>query len=300
MKELVKGVIPAMITIFKDNDSIDEQGTRDHVNFLIENGVHAISPEGSTGEMIALTLEERMKLIEIVIEEVRGRVPVYPGTMHYTTDITIRLSRFAESKGADGVLVIPPYYMNPPRHDVIDYYRAIRQEIKIPIILYNNIWFSGYEFDPWEVAELVDEGVLQGIKDAHGDPWKIHTLKHLCSDKFVVYYGHDINGLAALLVGADGWLTGGVNLTPGLFVDLYNTVCQGNIKEARNLWDIMVPLINFICVNKRNNYPHFVQIFKDGLNMMGRKAGLPRKPLTPLKAQERNKLHTLLSDLGLI
>ncbi len=300
MGKLVKGVIPPMLTVFKDDGSIDERRTRDHVNFMIENGIHAISPGGSTGEFIAMAMEQRKALIMMVIDEANGRVPVYPGTAHYNTDLTIELSRFAQDKGAEGVLVIPPYYLNPPKHDAINHYRVLSKAIEIPIILYNNIWFSGYEFDPWEIAQLVDEGVLHGIKSAHGDPWKVHTLKHLCGEKMTIYYGHDINGMEALLCGADGWLTGIINLTPRLCVDLYEATSNARLKEAWDIWDRMIPLVNFICVNKKNNYPHFVQIFKDGLNMLGRNVGKPLKPLTPLKEAEKTKLRNIFSDMGLL
>lgn len=300
LTKLVKGVIPPMITVFQDDESIDERRTRDHVNFLVENGVHAIAPDGSTGEFIALTFEERKRLIELVIDEVNGRVPVYAGTGHYSTRLTIELSKFAEKAGAQGVMVIPPYYLNPPKHDALDHFRALREAINIPIILYNNVWFAGYEFDPWEIAQLVEEGVLQGVKEAHGDPWKVHTLKHLCGDKLVVYYGHDINGLEALLCGADGWLTGIVNLVPALCVQLYEFASRGQLDEAKALWNRLIPLVNFVCVNRKGNYPHFVQIFKDGLNLLGRDVGKPLKPLTPLKDKERAYLTGFLRELGLI
>jgi len=194
-------------------------------------------------------------------------------------------------------MVIPPYYLNPPKHDVFDHFRALREAIDIPIILYNNVWFAGYEFDPWEVAQLVEEGVLHGIKCAHGDPWKVHTLKHLCGDKLVVYYGHDINGLEALLCGADGWLTGMVNLVPAACVRLYELAGQGRLKEAWSLWNDLIPLVNFICINRRNNYPHFVQIFKTGLNLLGRDVGEPLRPLTPLREGETAYLARLLKQL---
>ncbi len=295
--KLVKGVIPPMITVFRDDETIDERRTRDHVNFLIENGVHAIAPSGSTGEFIALTTEERKRLIELVVDEVNGRVPVYPGTAHYSTRITIELSKFAEKAGAQGLMVIPPYYLNPPRHDVINHFRALRDAVDIPIILYNNVWFAGYELTPWEIAQLVDEGILQGVKEAHGDPWKVHTLKVLCAEKLIVYYGHDINGLEALLCGADGWLTGMVNLIPALCVKLFNLAREGALQAARDLWYKMVPLVNFICTNRTNNYPHFVQIFKDGLNILGRDVGRPRLPITPLKANEAKYLEQVLLAL---
>jgi len=300
MKELVKGIIPPMLTAFHDDGSIDEQRTRGFVNFLVDNGVDGISPAGSTGEMIALTWEERKKVIEIVINEAKGRVPVYPATMHYSTDLTIELSRFAEQKGADGVLIIPPYYLNPPKHDALNHYRDLRQNIGIPIILYDNVWFTGYEFDQFEIAGLVDEGVLQGIKCAHGDPWKVHTLRYMCDKKLTIYYGHDVNALEALLTGADGLLTGMLNLIPKLASELYAATSTEDIAQARTLWNKMIPLVNFVCVNRKDNYPHFVQIFKDGLKMIGKDVGIPRKPLTPLKEPEKKRLNKILKDLDLL
>ena len=288
MKNLVHGVVPPMITVFEENGSINEKGMREHIRFMMDGGVHGVSPGGSTGEMIAMTIEERKELTELVVDECAGKVAVYPGTMHYSTSRTIELSRHAEKAGADGLLIILPYYLNPPKHDAIDYFRDIRQAVGLPIILYNNIWFSGYEFDPWEIASLVDEGVLQGVKCAHGDPWKVHTLKQICGDKLVIYYGHDINGLEALLCGADGWLSGSINLIPELCVELFDATRKGDLKKSWALWTRMTPLMNFVCVNRQDNYPHFIQVFKDGLNMIGNTAGVPQKPLTPLKDPSRN------------
>jgi len=300
MKQLVHGVVPPMITVFNEDGTIDEQGTRKHVRFLIDGGVHAISVGGSTGEFIALTLEDRKRLTELVIDEANGKVPVYPGTAHYSTAITIELTKHAQQCGAEGVLIIPPYYLNPPKHDVYNHFRAIREATDISIILYNNVWFAGYEFDPWEVQMLTEEDVLHGIKCAHGDPWKVHTIKKLCQDKMTVYYGHDVNGLEALLCGADGWLTGLVNLTPRLCVNLFEATRKGDLEASRKQWDALIPIVNFVCVNRVNNYPHFVQIFKDGLNLIGQQVGQPLPPLSSLKKEEMDKLRNMLNDLGLI
>jgi len=300
MKKLVHGVVPPMITVFRPDGTIDEQGTRRHVRFLIDGGVDAISVGGSTGEFIALTLDERKRLTELVLDEVNGRIPVYPGTAHYSTKLTIELTKHAQQSGAEGVLIIPPYYLNPPKHDVYDHFRAVREATDISIILYNNLWFAGYEFDPWEVQMLCEEDVLHGIKCAHGDPWKVHTIRKLCQDKMTVYYGHDVNGLEALLVGADGWLTGLVNLVPRLCVNLFQTVRAGNLESARKQWDALIPLVNFVCVNRKGNYPHFVQIFKDGLKMRGQDVGNPVPPLSPLREEELGKLRSLLGELGLL
>jgi len=296
-KRLVHGVVPPMITVFDDREELDVERTRAHVRFLIENGVHAIAPSGSTGEFISLSTDERKRLIDLVVDEAGGRVPVYAGTAHYSTRSTVELSRYAEKAGADGVMVIPPYYLNPPKRDAMQHYRELRDAISIPTILYNNPWFAGYQFTPWEVAGLVEEDVVHGIKCAHGDVWEVHTLKSLCGDALVVYYGHDINGFEALLAGADGWLTGLVNLLPRQCVQLFDLCRNGNLEGARSLWSLLLPLVNMVCVNKVDGYPHFVSIFKEGLNLLGHNVGSPRRPLTGLREAETIRLKSILESI---
>ena len=297
----IKGIIPAMITVFDDSEAIDEKGIRSHVNFLIENGVHGIAPVGSTGEFIAMTLEERKRVAEIVVDEARGRVPVYPGTGHYTTKLTIELSQHAQKLGAAGVMVILPYYMQPPKAEVMAHFRELARNISIPIIIYNNPWFAGFELSSWDIAQLVDEGVVASIKAAHGDPDRIHDLKFLCGDKLTALYGHDYCALEAFLAGADGWLSGVLNVFPRLCRDLYDAaVEEKNVDKARMLLRKMLPFIHFVMYNKQDRYPHWLSVFKTALNLMGRRVGSPRKPITLLRGAEEQKLKAILSNMGLL
>jgi len=299
INKLVPGVIPPMITVFNDDETIDERHTRDHVNFLIDSGVHAIAVGGSVGEFIALTIEERKRLIELVIDEVNDRVPVYAGTGHYSTRLTLELSKFAQKAGASALLVILPYYLTPPRRFVFDHYRALREAVDIPLILYNGLDFVGYHLSPDEVSQLVEEGVVQGIKENHPDVSTIRMLKDLCGNRLVVYSGPDSTGFEAFCAGADGWF-GGVllNLVPGLCVELYSLFTQGRLVEAREIWKKLFPLVRLISTKEKDGYPHFIQIVKAGLNLLGRHGGNPARPLLPLDDVYTKRLATILTNLG--
>jgi 4-hydroxy-tetrahydrodipicolinate synthase len=268
-----RGLMPPMITVFNADESINESGTRRFANFLVENGAHGVCPGGSTGEFIAMTLEERRRVVEIVTEEVHGRAIVYPGTGHYSTKPQIK-----------------------------DHYRRVKEAINIPIMLYNNPWYAGVELTPWEVAELVKEGVISSIKVAHGDAGRVHDLISLCGDKLTVMYGHDICALEGLLAGAKGWVSGLPNLIPGPARKLYDAVDRQDLAGARKIWYDMVPLVQFAEMPelKREGEPHWLCVVKAGLNMIGMDVGLPRKPLQDLSPEYKATLKRLLRQLGLL
>ncbi|MBI3015101.1 MAG: 4-hydroxy-tetrahydrodipicolinate synthase [Candidatus Tectomicrobia bacterium] len=297
----IKGIIPAMVTPFDENEAIDEKGLRNLVDFFVENGVHGISAGGSCGEFIAMTLEERKRVVEIVLDEAKGRVPIYPGTGHYSTKYTIELSQHAEKVGAAGVMVILPYYMQPTKTQVMDHYRELARNVSIPIILYNNPWFAGFELSSWDIAKLVDEGVVTSVKAAHGDADRIHDLKYLCGDRISVLYGHDYNPMEAFLAGADGWLSGAPNVYPRLCRDLYEAAAvEKNVDKARAISRKMLPFVHFIAHNKVDRHPHWLPVIKGALNLMGQRAGVPRKPIVPLNAEDEQKLKGILSNMGLL
>ncbi|MCX7013777.1 MAG: dihydrodipicolinate synthase family protein [Candidatus Sumerlaeota bacterium] len=288
----ITGVIPPSITVFNDDDeSINEQKTREHVDWLILNGIDGIAPCGSTGEFIAMTPEERKRVVEMVIDQVDGRIPVYAGTGHYFTRLTMEFSRHAEQAGADGVMVILPYYMAVNKEAAMDHFRQLRKAISLPIIIYNNPWFAGYELAAPELAQLVDEGVVQSVKSAHGDPYRVHELKYLCGDRIQALYGHDYALLEAMLVGADGWLSGLPNVFPRLAKDLWIAAgIEKDIPKAKEAFSQLQPWIHYGMHGKRNGSPHWLSIVKESLTILGRDVGRPRLPLQPLTSVERKDL----------
>ena len=299
-----KGLMPPMITVFKSDESLDEAGTRSFVNFLLQNGVHGVCPGGSTGEFISMTLEERRRTVEVVTEEVAGRGIVYPGTGHYSTRLAIELSRHAEACGADGVMVVPPYYLLPTKPQIKAHFRRLKDAIGIPIMLYNNPWYAGVELTSWEVAELVEEGVISSIKVAHGDAGRVHDLISLCGDRLVVMYGHDLCALEGLLAGAQGWVSGLPNLIPALGRQLYDAVERKDLEAARQVWYRMLPLVQFAEspeLKRNGGEPHWLCVVKAGLNMLGVPVGRPRQPLgDELSPEHQAELRRLLQALELL
>ncbi|MTI62028.1 MAG: dihydrodipicolinate synthase family protein [Firmicutes bacterium] len=297
----IKGIIVPALTAFDEDGKINEEKTRNFVDYLIEKGVDGIAPCGSTSEFIAMTMEERKYVTEFVIDQVNGRVPVYPGTGHYSTALAIDLSTHAQEKGADGVMVILPYYMRPPKKDVPDHYRAISKAIDIPIILYNNPWFAGYEFTSFEIKELVDEGVIHSVKVAHGEPSRCHDLKYLCGDNLSVLYGHDYNLVEAFAGGADGLLTGLPNVVPDICKEVFTLVKEGKMDEAWETWDRVLPLVWYYIAWKKEKdveqLPHFAAVFKGFLKAAGVDVGVPRKPVKPLTMEEMKKMEELVRKI---
>jgi 4-hydroxy-tetrahydrodipicolinate synthase len=263
--------------------------------------VHGLAPTGSTGEAIAMTTRERTRVVEITVDQAAGRIPVYAGTGHYSTDITIRLSREAISAGAESVMVILPYYYSPPVESAMNHLRKVAEAIDRPIMLYNNPWFAGFELLPAEVKELVDEGVVNSLKAAHGDPMRVNYLKYICGNKLSVLYGHDYAPMEGFFAGADGWLSGLPNVLPGLSVALYRSVVEEkDVDAARRIWQCIVPFTYYFMYERKGTpqKPHWLSVFKEALNLMGHHVGQPRLPAEPLTEPEQAQLREVLSKLG--
>ena len=295
MKE-PKGNMPPMITAFNDDESFDEKGTRAHVGWLIENGVHGLIPTGSTGEFISMDLEERKRVIEVVVNETAGRVLVYAGTADYSTAKAIEMSKFAEKAGADGVMVINPYYLQPPPANVLDHFRAIRQSIDVPLMLYNNPWVCGYELSIEDLKTLFDEGTIQSVKIARGPAQDVHELRFMLGNDANIMYGADLEAPEGLLAGANGWVTSAINTAPGICRQMYDAAAAKNVDKTFELWNRLMPLIYFTY----NRGVHWLQVVKTSINILGNPGGPPRKPLTLLEGEKKTELEGILRNAGLL
>ncbi len=302
--EKIQGLWPPIITVWKENEEFDEQGHADHVDWLIHRGVQGLIPCGSTGEFIAMTLEERKRVAEVTVEAANKRVPVYVQTGHFSTSLTIDLSRHAEAAGADGVVVIAPYYMKPQEREVIEHYRAVARSINIPMMAYNNVRFAGAELSMATIVELHREGTLHSVKLAHGDVVRVHDLLERLGEgsSMAVFYGHNTAAFEALAAGADGWVAGIGNLVPELLREMGDLTIHGNdLRAAREHWYKLVPLIRCSSTPKRGlPTPDWLQTIKEGLKMRGRDVGGCRKPHLPLEQVDREQLRCTLKQLGII
>ena len=207
VKETAKkpyGICPASMTIWNADQTYNKKGMEKYLTWLLDNGAQSISICGSTGENVAMNMEEQREIIGHVASFLNDQVPLICGTGRYDTLNTIKMSKYAQDCGADGVMVILPYYLNPHKKAVMQPFRDIRAALDIRMMIYNNPWFAGYEMTVPEIEELVNDGTIQDIKAAHGDPNRVHELKFHLGDKLNVFYGHDYCALEGLLVGADG------------------------------------------------------------------------------------------------
>lgn len=293
-----KGVMPAVMTMWNADESYNQKETERYIQWVIDQGAHSISCVGSTGENISMSDIEQKDIMERMVKFIDGQVPVYPGTGRYSTAQTIDLSLHAQKLGADGVLVIMPYYLQPHKRAVVNHFRALRKAIDIEIILYNNPRFCGYEMTPVEIKAMVDEGLINGIKAAHGDANRIHELRYHCGDKLTVLYGHDYAPMEGFFAGAEGWLSGMPAVFPKFARKLHDIcVLEKDVDKANAYWTKIQPFVDYF-ITYSNNDPHWHEVFKYVLKVQGFDAGIPRMPLGDLLPEEKKKVDALMQNMG--
>jgi len=268
-----KGVIPALVTPFKRNSEVDEEALRRLIDFVVEKGVTGVVPCGTTGEFVNMTTEERMRVVEVTIDEVNGRVPVYAGTGDAGTKKAIELTEHAEDVGADAALVVSPFYFKPTDKEIFEHYEEIADAVDLPIILYNIPQVTGVEILWWVVEGLAEIDNIVGIKDSSGSMPYMMALLEKVYGKISILCGHDEIAVAALAAGADGLILASANLIPDLWLQLYDLVKAYNLEEACGLQRKVQTLARIITRQGGG------LAVKAGLRMMGLEVGTARRPL---------------------
>ncbi len=217
-----KGIVPPAITVFDSEGEIDRDKTIKFIRHLIDEGVHGIFVAGSTGEAPLMSSEQRKEIIDIAVEAVAGKVPLFAGTGYHGTRITVELSKYAEAAGADAVVAYLPHYPHPTQKGLYGHYKAIGEAVKIPVFIYNCVGQYGVEIEPETVARLADDGYVQGIKDSTADIDHIAEVIRLAGDKITVFEGLETKVLSALILGADGSICTIGNIIPAEMVAIYN------------------------------------------------------------------------------
>jgi 4-hydroxy-tetrahydrodipicolinate synthase len=283
-----------MVTPFSDDGAaINERVLREFVDWQIKEGVHGLIPLGSTGEFLSLTDPERERVARIVIEQAAGRVPVLIGTAAEWTDECVRYSKQAETLGADGVMIVPPYYSSPSEDEIFEHYRRVAESISIPIMIYNNPFTSNVDLKPTLVARLSAIDNISYIKESSGDVSRVCEIQRLCGDRMTVFAGYlPFESYAA---GAEGYVSVFSNIAPRMSADLFNLVVRdGDLKAGRELYFKVIPLIKAIAGDL------YVSSTKAALDMIGFHVGPPRPPRLPIPADMAAKLREILSQLGLL
>ena len=296
-----RGVCASSVTPFHPDGSLWLERLQPHIDWLISESVDAISPLGSSGEFPALECRDRQRVLEAATAAVAGRVPVVAGTHDYSTARTIELSRFAESCGADALLIVPPYYMAPTPAQVMDHYRRIAEAVRIPILVYHNIPLTSVDLTTDHLLRLYEEGAIAGVKMSHPEPDRQCQLLQATGGRFAVYAGIDTAAFEGLCHGSHGWISGIPSTVPGAARRLYEHIAiEGNLPEARRLWQKLAPLmrLQFQAYHTKGEGAHWFSTMKAALNLIGPPVGDPQPPVLPLPEVWRGPLIQMLKDLG--
>jgi 4-hydroxy-tetrahydrodipicolinate synthase len=283
----------AMVTPFKDG-RIDESKIRELVEFHIKNGTDVVVPCGTTGESPTLSHDEHKRVIEVTVEAAKRRVPVVAGTGSNSTAEAIDLTRFAKQVGADGALVVLPYYNKPTQQGLIAHCRAIADAVELPLILYNIPGRTGINMLPETLAALADHPNIVGMKEATGN---LEQMTHdivLCGDKLSFLSGDDTLTLPLMAVGGRGVISVVANIVPRDVADLTRAFLGGDWKRAREIHLKLFPLCQAMFI-ETNPIP-----VKTALALMGMITGELRLPLCPMSEGNVNKLKAALRAYGLI
>ncbi|MDI6777311.1 MAG: 4-hydroxy-tetrahydrodipicolinate synthase [Syntrophales bacterium] len=290
---MFKGAIVAIVTPFKEG-KVDEGALRELIEFQIANGTDGIVPCGTTGESSTLSYEEHDRVIEITIDAVKKRVPVIAGTGSNSTEEALRLTRHAYKAGADGALLVCPYYNRPTQEGLYQHYKTIAENILLPIILYNIPGRTGVNLLPETVARLSKIDNIVGIKEASGSLTQIGEVINLCGDDFDLLSGDDIITLPILALGGKGVISVVSNVAPADVAAMVDASENGDLKRARELHYKLASLVGALFM-ETNPVP-----VKAALAMMGKIEYDVRLPLCRMSDANYEKLRKAMLNYGLI
>jgi 4-hydroxy-tetrahydrodipicolinate synthase len=294
----LKGTTVAMVTPFTKDDGVDEAGMRENINYLIDNGVDGLLAAGTTGESATITHDEQRKMIDILVDEVNGRVNAIAGAGSNSSKEALGLVQYAENAGADAALVITPYYNKPQQHGLYEHYKMLEESTNVPIIVYNVPSRTGTDIDVETIVKVAKLDKIVAIKEANPDMDKVSATIKMLQDqdvkKFMVISGNDNLTLPMISMGAKGVISVVANVDPARMSQMVNAALEGDYVTASKLHYELYDLMKVLFIES-NPVPT-----KDSLNMIGRPAGHVRMPLAPMKYESTVKLTKVLKDLKLV
>ncbi|MBI2209009.1 MAG: 4-hydroxy-tetrahydrodipicolinate synthase, partial [Deltaproteobacteria bacterium] len=264
------------------------------VEFHIKNGTHGIVPCGTTGESATLSHQEHDDVIKAVIKAVKKRVPVIAGTGSNSTEEAVRLTREAEKSGADGALLISPYYNRPTQEGIYQHYKKVAGSVGIPLIVYNIPGRTGSKIEPETLARLSEIKNVAGVKEATGSVDQAIDVVRLSKAGFGVYSGEDSLTFSLMALGGKGVISTVANIVPKEMAELAQACLKGDWEKGRKLQLRLVPLIRAVFI-ETNPIP-----IKTALSLMGKCRGDLRLPLTPMSEGNLKRLKTAMADFGLL
>lgn len=288
---MFKGVFPAIITPFKEDLSLDEEGLRRNIEFLCSAGVAGIVPCGTTGESATLSFEEHKQVVEIAVD--CSKVPVIAGTGSNNTREAIELTKHAADAGADAALLITPYYNKPNDRGMFEHYKTIAESCNIPLILYNVPKRTGIDLKPDLVARLSRVKNIIGIKEASGSLSQVsQIIEQTAGMGFTLLSGDDDLTLPIMALGGSGVVSVVANVAPRKTVAMVEAIAKGDMEKARKLHYELAPLVRSMFL-ETNPIP-----VKTAYNLMGLAGGPLRLPLAAMAPEKESALKAVIDRLG--
>jgi len=293
----IKGIIPALVTPVDSQENVNKDAVRKLVNHTISKGVHGLFAVSSTGEAYALDFKQRKEMIETVIEETNGRVPVYAGTGVTTTREAVQLTQMAEAAGADVLSILTPVFIGPSEDELYEHYVTIAKATKLPILLYSNPGRTNIKLSVKLVEKLSHIDNIVGMKDSSGDVTLageyIRATKN-SSKEFTLIAGKDEVILASLIYGGAGAIASAANMAPDLAVSIYDNFKKGDLKAALAAQEKLSDLRKLLNLS---TYPGAI---KEATSMIGIDCGDPIKPIGKLSSENKKKIYDKMKELGLL
>lgn len=293
MERKIEGIITALLTPFTEEGNIDEEALQELVEFQVKSGIHGLYPCGTVGEGPTMSIEQRKRVAEIVMGQVKARIPVIVHIGAINTTMTVELAKHAEKVGADALGCVTPYYFTLDDDAIIEHYRRVAEAVRIPLFVYNIPHRTNINITPNLMAKLAKLPNIVGIKDSSRDFTQLCEYIEKLGKGFTVICGTDALMIPALFMGAKGAISAISNVFPELFVDAYNAYKKRNYEKA-------IELQFKIIVTRRALAKPTVAPLKEALKMRGFRAGTVKNPLRPMTEKEIIELRNSLIGLGLI
>ena len=292
----IKGVIPPIITPVDIHENVDPGGLKRVIDHVINGGVHGVFVLGSNGEFYGFDFENQKRVIEITVEHVNGRVPVYAGASAITTKECIKLAKLAEKEGTDALTVLTPMYINPSETEMYDHFVTIARSTKLPVLIYNNPGRTTNNISTGLLKKLACIENIVGIKNTSLDFSQTIQYLHETKDikRFRVLAGTDYYIYSTLMHGGIGCVAGTANVAPKLVVEIYDRFIAGDYTGALEAQNKLIPLRNAY------RYGSFPVVMKDCLNLMGLHVGHPVKPINHCSEERMEALIKILTELNLM
>lgn len=288
MKTNWKGVFPAATTQFKQDESLDIPSTLEHLDAMLDAGIHGLVMLGTVGENCSLDPSEKVEVLKATVDHVKGRVPVLTGISEYTTAGACGFAKKSKEAGVDGLMVLPAMVYPADPREAVAHFRTVAAATDLPVMIYNNPVSYKVDVRPETFAELADVPNITAIKESSDDPRRLTDLRNLYADRFTLFCGVDDLALESIVLGADGWISGLVNAFPAENRLLWDLAKAGKYAEALKVYQWYTPLLHL------DTLPKLVQYIKLAAAECGYGTEVCRAPRLKLVGEERERVLSII------